>query len=97
MSKLKDADHKVKVTLDMDELDVTAAEAKATYEEIKTYILEHSGFKVSSLYIAQVKNKYGIEMGENFNLPKAEDAKQTQCPIEKEEAIAEALKYFKMV
>lgn len=76
---------------------MTATEAKATCEEIKAYILEHSGFKVSSLYIAQVKNKYGIEMGENFNLPKAEDAKQAQCPIEKEEAIAEALKYFKMV
>ena len=74
-----------------------AAESKATYEEIKAYVLEHSGMKVSSLYIAQVKQKCGIIERENYNKPKSEDAKQTQCPVEKQAAIMEALKYFNMI
>lgn len=66
--------------------------------KIKKYVAEHNdGMKVSSLYIAQVKKKCGLELGDNFNLPKSEDAKQPQCPEEKEKAIVEALKYFKMV
>ena len=81
----------------MDELDLTAAEKKATYEEIKAYVLEHTGLKVSHLYIAQVKQKYGIIERENYNKPKSEDAKQPQCPPEKEKAIKKALKYFQMV
>lgn len=86
------------VRLDMDEMDLTAAESKATYEEIKKYVAEHNdGMKVSNLYIAQVKRKCGIEVGENFNLPKSEDSRQPQCPKEKEDAIVEALKAFKMV
>lgn len=86
------------VTLEMDELDVTRAESKATYEEIKKYVAEHNdGMKVSSLYIAQVKKKCGLEVGENFNLPKSASAKQSQCPEEKGRAIVEALEYFKMI
>ena len=98
MSKLHEAKHHVNVTLDMDEMDLTAAESKATYEEIKKYVAEHNdGMKVSNLYIAQVKRKCGIEVGENFNLPKSEDSRQPQCPKEKEDAIVEALKAFRMI
>ena len=81
----------------MDELDLTAAESKATYEEIKDYVLEHSGLKVSNLYIAQVKRKCGIIERENYNKAKSEDAMQPKCPLEKEEAIVEALKVFQMI
>ena len=68
-----------------------------TYEQIKAYVQEHSGLKVSSLYIAQVKQKYGIIERENYNKPKSEDSKKPQCPPEKEAAITEALTYFKMI
>ena len=81
----------------MDELDLTAAEKKATYDEIKAYVLEHSGLKVSSLYIAQVKQKCGIIERDNYNKPKSEDTKQPQCPPEKELVIMETLKYFRMI
>ena len=84
------------VKLNMDELDITSVESKATYEEIKEYVLQETGLKVSSLNIAQVKKKCGIELGENFNLPKSENARQPQCPKEKEDAIVDALSYFKM-
>jgi len=98
LSKLHEAKHHVKVKLDMDEMDITSAESKATYEEIKKYVAEHNdGMKVSNLYIAQVKRKCGIELAENFNLPKSEDARQPWCPKEKEEAIVEALKAFQMI
>ena len=96
MSKLNTKQH-IEVEIKMDELDLTAAESKATYEEIKAYVLEHSGMKVSSLYIAQVKQKCGIIEHENYNKPKSEDAKQLQCPVEKQAAIMEALKYFNMI
>ena len=96
LSKLKSTQH-IEVELKMDELDLTAAEKKATYQEIKDFVLEHSGLKVSSLYIAQVKQKWGIIKRENYNKPKSEDAKQPQCPPEKEEAIKEALKHFGMI
>lgn len=81
----------------MDELDLTAAEKKAAYQEIKDYVLQHSGLKVSNLYIAQVKQKCGIIERENYNKPKSEDAKQPQCPPEKEAAIRAALEHFGMV
>ena len=81
----------------MDELNLTSAESKATYEAIKAYVLEHTGLKLSSLYIAQVKQKCGIIERENYNKPKSEDAKQPQCPPEKEEAIMEALQHFGMI
>lgn len=96
MSKLKSTQH-IEVELDMDELDLTAAEKKATYDEIKAYVLEHTGLKVSSLYIAQVKQKCGIIEHENYNKPKSEDARHPQCPLEKEKAITEALKFFGMI
>lgn len=96
LSKLKSTQH-IEVELDMDELDLTDAEKKATYQEIKDYVLEHSGLKVSSLYIAQVKQKCGIIERENYNKAKSEDAKQPQCPPEKEKAIREAMKYFGMI
>ncbi len=75
------AKHHVNVRLDMDELDLTSAESKATYEEIKAYVAEHNdGMKVSNLYIAQVKAKYGIIERENYNKPKSDDARQPKCP-----------------
>lgn len=84
--------------IDVAELEGTSAETKATYEKIKKYVAEHNdGMKVSNLYIAQVKRKCGIELAENFNLPKSEDARQPRCPKEKEEAIVEALKAFQMI
>lgn len=96
LSKLQSKEH-IEIEVKMDELDLTAAESKATYEEIKAYVLEHSGMKVSSLYIAQVKQKCGIIERENYNKPKSEDAKQPQCPPEKEKAIMEALNHFGML
>ena len=88
---------KIRVELDLTEFDITAAEKEATYQEIKDYIREKHGVKVSSLYIAQTKEKMGIKERENYNLPKNVDSKQPQCPKEKETMIVEALKYFKMV
>ena len=96
LSKLNAKQH-IEINLDMDELDLTDAEKKATYQEIKDYVLEHSGLKVSSLYIAQVKQKCGIIERENYNKPKSEDAKQPQCPPDKEKAIKEALTHFGMI
>lgn len=96
LSKLKSTQH-IEVEVKMDEMDLTDAEKKATYQEIKDYVLEHSGLKVSSLYIAQVKQKCGIIVRENYNKPKSEDAKQPQCPPDKENAIMEALKHFGMI
>ena len=96
LSKLQSKEH-IEIEVKMDELDLTAAESKATYEEIKAYVLEHTGLKVSHLYIAQVKQKYGIIERENYNKPKSENAKQPQCPPEKEKAITEALKHLGMI
>lgn len=96
LSKLNAKQH-IEVEIKMDELDLTSAESKATYEEIKAYVLEHNGLKVSHLYIAQVKQKHGIIERENYNKPKSENAKQPQCPPEKERAITEALKHFGMI
>ena len=97
LSKLSDAKHHVEVELNLDEMDLTSAESKATYEEIKAYVQEHAGLNVSKLYIAQTKRKCGIIERENYNLPKSEDSRQPQCPPEKESAIKEALKYFGMI
>ena len=96
LSKLQSKEH-IEIEVKMDELDLTAAESKATYEEIKAYVLEHNGLKVSHLYIAQVKQKYGIIERENYNKPKSENAKQPQCPPDKENAIMKALKHFGMI
>ena len=96
LSKLHSDQH-IEVELQMDELDLTAAESKATYEEIKDYVLEHTGLKVSNLYIAQVKQKCGIIERANYNLPKSENSRQPKCPPEKEMAIREALEHFHMI
>ena len=90
-------DDTIEIDLDLDELDATSAETKATYQEIKDYVLKEFGLKVSNLYISQIKRKCGIEVGENYNLPKTENPKVPQCPKEKEEAIKAALKYFAMI
>lgn len=81
----------------LDEMDLIAAESKSTYEEIKEYVLEHTGLKVSNLYIAQVKRKCGIIERDNYNEAKTENSKQPQCPLEKEKAIKAALRYFRMI
>ena len=96
LSKLNAKQH-IEVELNLDELDLTSAESKATYDEIKAYVLEHTGLKVSHLYIAQVKQKYGIIERENYNKPKSENSRQPKCPPEKEAAIMEALKHFQML
>lgn len=96
LSKLQSKEH-IEIEVKMDELDLTSAESKATYEEIREYVFEHTGLKVSHLYIAQVKQKYGIIERENYNKPKSENAKQPQCPPEREKAITEALRHFGMI
>lgn len=96
LSKLK-VDHHIEIELKMDELDLTAAESKATYDEIKAYVLNKYGLKVSQLYIAQIKRKCGIIERKNYNVSKKEDAKVPQCPPEKEAAIMDALKHFQMI
>ena len=96
LSQQKPDDY-IEVELELDELDLTSAESKATYAEIKDYVLKEHGLKVSSLYISQVKRKCGIEVGENYNLPKSEDSRQPQCPEEKENAIKDALEHFGMI
>lgn len=89
-------DDVIEVEIELDELDLTSAESKTTYAEIKDYILKEHGLKVSNLYISQVKRKCGIEVRENYNLPKSEDSRQPQCPVEKEKAIRDALEHFGM-
>ena len=96
LSKLN-VKHHLEVEIMMDELDLTAAESKATYDEIKAYVLEKFGFKVSQLYIAQIKRKCGIIERKNYNQSKKEDAKVPKCPPEKEAAIMDALKHFQMI
>lgn len=96
LSQQKPSD-RIEVDLDLDELDVTSVEVKATYSEIKDYVLKEHGLKVTNLYISQIKRKCGLEVGENYNLAKSEDAKQPNCPEEKEKAIVDALKHFGMI
>ena len=88
---------KVKVDFSLENMDLSEFKGKATYEQIKAYVLEQTGLKVSSLYIAQTKKKCGLDVGENFNLPKSENARQPQCTPEKEEAIMQAFKHFGIV
>ena len=98
--KISDLQRRLDAQYDrIDEVEETRAElTKATYDEIKKYVAEHNaGMKVSNLYISQVKKKCGIEVGKNYNMPKADDSKQPQCPEEKEKAIVEALEHFKMI
>ena len=88
---------KVKVDFSLEDMDLSEFKGKATYEQIKAYVLEQAGLKVSSLYIAQIKKKCGLDVGENFNLPKSENARQPQCTPEKEEAIMQAFKHFGLI
>ena len=88
---------KVRVEFSLEDMDMSGFQKGATYEQIKAYVLEHTGLKVSSLYISQVKKKCGLGVGQNHNLSKKENVKVPQCPPEKEAAIMEALKYFGMI
>ena len=88
---------KNRVEFSLEDMDMSEFQNGATYLQIKEYVLEHSGLKVSNLYISQIKRKCGIEVGKNYNLPKSEDSRQPQCPPEKEKAIREAFKYFGMI
>ena len=88
---------KVKVDFSLEDMDLSGFRGKATYEQIKTYVLEQTGLKVSSLYIAQIKKKCGLDVGENFNLPKSENARQPQCTPEKEDAIMQAFRHFGII
>ena len=88
---------KIRVEFSLEDMDMSEFQDGATYTQIKDYVLEHSGLKVSNLYISQIKRKCGIGVGKNYNLPKSEDSRQPQCPQEKEKAIREAFKYFGMI
>ena len=88
---------KIRVEFSLEDMDMSEFQDGATYTQIKDYVLEHSGLKVSNLYISQIKRKCGIDVGKNYNLPKSEDSRQPQCPPEKEKAIREAFKYFGMI
>ena len=88
---------KVRVEFSLEDMDMSGFQKGATYEQIKAYVLKHTGLKVSSLYISQVKRKCGLDVGQNYNLSKKEDAKVPQCPPEKEAAIMDALKHFQML
>ena len=88
---------KIRVEFSLEDMDMSEFQDGATYTQIKDYVLEHSGLKVSNLYISQIKRKCGIGVGKNYNLPKSEDSRQPQCPLEKEKAIREAFKYFGMI
>ena len=97
LSKLSEAKHHISVQVDMDELDLTAAESKATYKEIQEWVQEKYGLHVTHLNIAQVKRKHGIIERDNYNKPKSPDSKQPGCPEEKVKAIEAALKHFQMI
>ena len=84
---------KVKVDFSLEDMDLSEFKGKATYEQIKTYVLEQTGLKVSS----QIKKKCGLDVGENFNLPKSENARQPQCTPEKEDAIMQAFRHFGII
>ena len=88
---------KIRVEFSLEDMDMSEFQDGATYTQIKDYVLEHSGLKVSNLYISQIKQKCGIEVGKNYNLPKSEDSRQPMCPPEKEKAIREAFKYFGII
>ena len=97
LSKLNETHQHIEVKVDMDEMDVTAAESKATYDEIRDWVQEYYGFHVTNLNIAQVKRKHGFDLRENFNKPKSSESRQPGCPEKKVRAIEEALKHFQMI
>ena len=97
LSKLNGTHQHIEVTVDMDEMDLTAAESKATYDEIRDWVQENYGFHVTNLNIAQVKRKHGFDLRENFNKPKSPDSRQPGCPEKKVRAIEAALEHFQMI
>ena len=97
LSKGEVDSRKIRVEFSLEDMDMSEFQDGATYPQIKEYVLEHTGLKVSNLYISQIKRKCGIEVGKNYNLPKSEDSRQPLCPPEKEKAIMEAFKYFGMI
>ena len=97
LSKLNETHQHIEVKVDMDEMDVTAAESKATYDEIREWVQENYGFHVTNLNIAQVKRKHGFDLRENFNKPKSPESRQPGCPEKKVMAIEEALRCFQMI
>ena len=97
LSKGDSVSYNVRVEFSLEDMDMSGFQKGATYEQIKAYVLEHTGLKVSSLYISQIKRKCGLDVGHNYNLSKKEDAKVPQCPPEKEVAIREAFNYFGML
>ena len=88
---------RIRVEFPLDDMEITAFREKATYPQIKEYVLEQTGLKVSSLYISQIKRKCGLDVGDSYNKPKSEDARVPQCPPEKEKAIMDALRHFGMI
>ena len=88
---------KLRVEFSLEDMDMSGFRKGATYQEIKDYVREQTGLSVSSLYIAQIKRKYGLDVGHNYNLSKQENSKVPQCPLKKEEAIRAALKHFGMI
>ena len=97
LSKLCPEERKVEITLNLEDVDLTKAESKATYEQIQDYVYDKYGFKVSHLYVAQVKRKHFIIERENYNLPKTNGNRVPECPEEKVLAIEDALRYYKMI
>ena len=97
LSKGEIQSKKIRVDFSLEDMDMSGFQKGATYQEIKEYVKEQTGLSVSTLYISQIKRKCGLEVGQNYNLAKKENAKVLQCPPEKEEAIKAALEYFKMV
>ena len=97
MSKLSEVKHHIEVTVEMDELDLTSAESKATYEEIQEWVQEKYGFHVTHLNIAKTKRKCGIIERINYNLPKNENSRSPETPKEKEDAIIDAFRHFQMI
>ena len=93
----KNPDMTVSVTLNLEDADLTASEAKATYDQIKAYVLETFGLRVTSLQIAQTKRKLGLPTGEHYNLSQKENQVVPQCPVEKESLIMEAFRYYHMI
>lgn len=96
LSKL-DSKRYISVELSIDEVNLISAESKVTYKQIQNYVFETFRFKVSTLYIAQAKRKHGLDVREHYNISKNEKQKIPKCPIEKEEAILDALRHFKMI
>ena len=96
LSQQKPDDH-IEIEINLDEIDATSAESKATYKEIEEWVQEHYGFHVTNLNIAQVKQKHGIIERENYNKPKSENSRQPGCPEEKVKAIEDAMRHFQMI